>query len=95
MNTKKNNRMNSQKIYPHPTIGGALLFVSPLGNITITNECMFKTGVVPPVNAEEIAWDISVQAMVNNAKMNSINLLCRSACEIFEMLVQEKAEDFD
>jgi hypothetical protein len=87
--------MNSQKAYAHPSISGALLIVSPLGNIAVTNECMFKTGVVPPVNAEEIAWDISVQAMVNNAKMNAINLLCRSACEIFEMLVQEKAEDFD
>jgi hypothetical protein len=87
--------MNSQKIYPHPTISGALLFVSPLGNITVTNECMFKTTAVPAQGVEPLPWGVDEVIIVDNAKINSVNILPQSACEIVAMFTQEKVEDQD
>jgi hypothetical protein len=85
--------MNSQKAYAHPSISGALLIVSPLGNIAVTNECMFKTTATPAEGAQEITWDITAQAIVDNAKNNAENLLHPSACLIMAMFTQEKIED--
>jgi len=87
--------MNSQKAYAHPSISGALLIVSPLGNIAVTNECMFKTTAVPSEGAEPIYWGVDEQVIVDNAKNNSLNLLHPTACDIFAMFTQEKVEDLD
>lgn len=85
--------MNSQKAYNHPTIEGALLIVSPFGNITITNQCAFFTKATPAEGAQEIYWDITVQAIVDNATKNAGNLLDTTACNILLMFTQEKIED--
>ena len=85
--------MNSQTANHHPTSSAALLSVSPLGNIAVTPECAFKTTATPAENATEITWDITAQAIVDNAAQNAGNLLHPTACTILAMFTQEKIED--
>lgn len=86
--------MNTTKLFTHPTIEGALILGTTQGNLEITDNYIART-TISTEGLTEVAFDTTVQGMVDNAKFNAKHILAENEITGLVILVNEKMEDFD
>lgn len=87
--------MNSAKLYNHPVNEGEFILVTSLGSFEIAND---KVKMIENVDVEhltEIGFTENIINVIDNARLQSLNVLSYGEIRLIQILVNEKVEDFD
>lgn len=84
--------MNTTKLFAIPSFG--FLLETTQGNFLITNQFVSRTDQTSE-NLEEYAFDTTIKATIDNAKLFAPSLLSENEINALALLMIEKMEDFD
>lgn len=82
------------KLYKHPTLWGAFIIETNIGCFEVTNDYV-KNYLTETEGLEQLPWDIAVQGVIENAQMNSSNILTPYEVSLLRLLVDVKVADMD
>jgi hypothetical protein len=86
--------MAQATLHKHPSIENGYVIQTDKGTFELTDHFV-KHSLIDTDGLDKLPWDISIQAMLDNAYSNSDGILTPYEILLLSILAQEKIEDFD